>query len=558
MCYSPVSEATRWNGASKKDSKSNAKADIIGVWRDGKTQWRTRVWSDSSASLNTMGTNTSNALRGKPKLSVVVPNGQPQPVPAFLQSSINPAPSATSQSTQEQLPFGCISKTTTITVKSHPAPIPNDRIPIVKTTTVRVTTDAPGCATPQARRPYSMLATKQFSSLNEVVRSDRPEKQRASLSDTSESSVLDDDNASAYSKRSSASSRTSQDTHNEVKPVELPERSSTSIERNSSTTYSVQSPVNAGVFDDGSSVGTPDHPAELVGSIVYTRSVKSTPASPLVRRTSRRRMSSRRSRSLLLTEAYQSMSARPSSCTWSEAEKDLDELLTAIGEEKTFVEIKGLPASKAAAPAIPPKSKRRSIAARPAKLSSTMQPMPMEKADCQLQRNVSVADSVSRMSMGDNMNYERSAVAARMAEQERNISAQAAETIILRIMENLNGLDDLLTTAVVNKGFYRVFKRHELRLMRKTLRNQSPPAWEYRETALTTVTDGSETPNEDRPTPEYTPQKYYECYKRDCTVIDMLKKLFMQHCKSFLRVSTVAALASKDPAKSVRVDAALW
>jgi len=184
--------------------------------------------------------------------------------------------------------------------------------------------------------------------------------------------------------------------------------------------------------------------------------------------------------------------------------------------------------------------------------------MPTEMADYQLQRKVSVADSVSRMSMGENMSYQKGAVAARMAEQDPNLSAQAAQMIILHIMESLEGLDDLFSFAVVNKGFYRVFKKHELKLVRKTLRNQCPPAWEYRETALTTVTDGSETPNEDRPTPEYTPQTYYECYKRDCTVIDMLKKLLMQHCKSFLRVSTVAALASKDLAKSVRVDAALW
>lgn len=45
--------------------------------------------------------------------------------------------------------------------------------------------------------------------------------------------------------------------------------------------------------------------------------------------------------------------------------------------------------------------------------------------------------------------------------QDRSISAQSAEAILLGIFERLGEFDDLYDTAVVNRSFYRVFKRHE-------------------------------------------------------------------------------------------------
>lgn len=138
----------------------------------------------------------------------------------------------------------------------------------------------------------------------------------------------------------------------------------------------------------------------------------------------------------------------------------------------------------------------------------------------------------------------------------RCISPEVAEGVILSILKSLESLDDLFATAVVNKGFYRVFKRHELSLMRSALKKMSPPAWEHREICPPEHYENE--PDTEHPKPDYSPTAYLQYYMRDMYIIAALKSLILEQCQSFLRPETAAALASNDQAESSRVDDAFW
>jgi hypothetical protein len=139
------------------------------------------------------------------------------------------------------------------------------------------------------------------------------------------------------------------------------------------------------------------------------------------------------------------------------------------------------------------------------------------------------------------------------------ISPAGAETLILNILRHLDHLDDVFAAALVNHGFYRVFKRHELDLIKSTLRAMSPPAWEFREIAF---------PGHDRlhaedlemmrPEEEYSPTTYLQLQKHDIRIIRAVKLEILEKCQSFVRPEISAALMSTNPSESARVDDALW
>ena len=139
------------------------------------------------------------------------------------------------------------------------------------------------------------------------------------------------------------------------------------------------------------------------------------------------------------------------------------------------------------------------------------------------------------------------------------ITASDAETVILSIFRHLNHFEDLFSTALVNHGFYRVFKRHELELIKSTLRTMSPPAWEFREIAF---------PGHDmlhaedlemtRPEEEYSPMSYLKLQKQDVQIIRAIKHEILEKCQSFVRPEITVALMSSSPRESARVDDALW
>ncbi|KKY13832.1 putative f-box domain protein [Diplodia seriata] len=154
---------------------------------------------------------------------------------------------------------------------------------------------------------------------------------------------------------------------------------------------------------------------------------------------------------------------------------------------------------------------------------------------------------------------------SRRVPSSRVIAPDAAEVVILSIYERVHCLDDLFSLARVNRGFYRVFKRHELRLMRSALQNECAPAWEHRESSPPYPYEGAEqqylqVPNLDSalPEPEHTATTYFRHHMRDTHIITALKSLVLTRCQSFLRPETVMALASRDAARAARIDRAFW
>ena len=141
-------------------------------------------------------------------------------------------------------------------------------------------------------------------------------------------------------------------------------------------------------------------------------------------------------------------------------------------------------------------------------------------------------------------------------EAERMISADAAEQVLLRILENLDNLQDLFATATVSRGFYRTFKRHELPLMKNALYGMSPAAWELRE--MTPPYPGLEPENSASPRLDYTPTLYLQHYMRDMYTMIALKSMILIHCESFLRADTITALAGGETERASQIDDAFW
>lgn len=142
---------------------------------------------------------------------------------------------------------------------------------------------------------------------------------------------------------------------------------------------------------------------------------------------------------------------------------------------------------------------------------------------------------------------------------KRTITPAVAEAVILSILRNLDHLDDLFAMAVLDRGFYRVFKRNELELIKSTLFKMSAPAWEFREIAypghdLLHAEDLEMT----RPDEEYTPTSYLQLYKRDVQVIRAIKFQIIEKCQSFIRPEISMALINGNAFESARVDDALW
>ena len=136
------------------------------------------------------------------------------------------------------------------------------------------------------------------------------------------------------------------------------------------------------------------------------------------------------------------------------------------------------------------------------------------------------------------------------------ISADAAEQVLLRILENLDNLQDLFATATVSRGFYRTFKRHELPLMKNALYGMSPAAWELRE--MSSPYPGLNAADNSSPRLDYDPTLYLQHYMRDMYTMIALKSMILIHCESFLRSDTITALAGGETERASQIDDAFW
>lgn len=142
-------------------------------------------------------------------------------------------------------------------------------------------------------------------------------------------------------------------------------------------------------------------------------------------------------------------------------------------------------------------------------------------------------------------------------ETEIAVPTTSAENVLLCILSSLSSPADLFNTAIINKGMYRVYKENEMYLLRTIAYNQSPPAYEFREWSPPGRSDGSGSPKSP-PQPEHTPISYMRSYRRGVVVIERLKKLILDHCQTFIRKETAAALADPDHPCAQRFSDAFW
>ena len=124
-----------------------------------------------------------------------------------------------------------------------------------------------------------------------------------------------------------------------------------------------------------------------------------------------------------------------------------------------------------------------------------------------------------------------------------SVSAIDAEQILLSIMQNVHTLPDLFSCATINKGFYRVFKKHELRLLMAVIHRSDEHALKF------IAVEGQR---------GLTPRLLLRAYKRNANVLLQLRTLMLERCASMLRPDTLSGLIGADIEMSIRIDKALW
>ncbi|KAF1348632.1 hypothetical protein BDV97DRAFT_268519, partial [Delphinella strobiligena] len=125
--------------------------------------------------------------------------------------------------------------------------------------------------------------------------------------------------------------------------------------------------------------------------------------------------------------------------------------------------------------------------------------------------------------------------------------------VLLHIMSCLDSIDDLQATSMINKGMRQVFKANEVSLLRTVLKNKSPAACELREWSQVQFSEihvGSGL--------EHTPSTYMHDIRHDHSILQALKVLILDRCRSFLGNEAVAGLTWGDDVNSQRFDDAFY
>jgi hypothetical protein len=586
----------------------------IGIYKHGRIQWKQE---DDASIAGSRSSSTSGKSR-RPKIQVVIPKTQrdrPLPTSPFFghlpfKRGKNTAGDDTKSASVEIMTIPMISELDGEGCQVQPTHHDVSPPSCSKKTFIRDSVVSPLSA-------QQMLPTIQFHPLviPEATK-EEPESESSSQHNVpanSSDESHDDDGSSIYSERSSMTSVEGNSLPNNPK-LNYHARSASAF----SITSPVKAGIFDGEAND-KSVGTgletrhelqspsyspprryaPHPPIEEDSEFVPSCVLRPLRTSTLQRRpTTKRRSSGRNSvrRSLstdpsmgVLNQAASRSSSKQfsrntPSPTLSEAENDLEQHLTSFTEEApatSFTEDNPfkwdevVPRKESvaitndvsgAAPALPRKSsKRQSIVGGP---NFRLSRVPCDHIASQLKRNRSMNKTIGLSieipgktekpkRMADSFVLSPISIPVPPRTIKRTITPASAENVILTILRNLESLDDLFATAVVNRGFYRVFKRHELDLMKTALRKMSPPAWENREICYPGH-DEVDAEDLDRPRRDYTPTTYLQYYTRDMYIIAALKSLIKDKCESFLRPEMCMALVSTEPAETSRVDDALW
>lgn len=177
---------------------------------------------------------------------------------------------------------------------------------------------------------------------------------------------------------------------------------------------------------------------------------------------------------------------------------------------------------------------------------SRTQPLPVKEPQAVLEDSCqphTQVDGANRASRSRRYDFE--------VHMQNAITPDSAEKVIFSIFERIDNFSDLFATARVNRGFYNVFKRHELQLMKRALYNSSPAAWEYREVSAKQIIGGTGAI-------DYTPTTYVQFYKRDNYILKSLKSLLFTRCQKLLRQETINALHNQYDPNAAHIDNAIW
>ncbi|KAF2190503.1 hypothetical protein K469DRAFT_559444 [Zopfia rhizophila CBS 207.26] len=553
----------------------------VGIYKHGRIQWEDENTSSVEGSISEPRSPRSRKSR-RPRIQVIIPNDQRnRPLPSIPFFSHNHHVRSASADI----------------VYNHEVSPPSGS----KNTRVRDSIVSP--LSTQLHRPQRSLPSAKIE--NPEHQSNSSAHSNIPLLSNSSDESHGDDASSIYSQRSSMTS-VEASSPTQKKAINFRERTG-------SAAFSIKSPVDAGIFDEEAQGRAPDaksvnaetgpritspailpsrryatHPP-IEEDVVFQptcvlRPSRKTPNNLPPRRVSSRPSSNHSSRRRSLasnptmgvinqainrSESKQFSSGIPSP-TLSEAENDLEQHLTAFGDDNPFKwdeviarTAAGIDETQDSPPVLPRKSSKRQSQIGPANFRLSR--VPCNHIASQIKRNrslgkgkgltISIPSKTKRMTD----DFFLSPIPIPPKATKRSITPEVAENVILTILRSLESLDDLFATAIVNRGFYRVFKRHELDLMKSSLRKMSPPAWEYREICYPGHDQHDQEDLETaRPRLDYTPTTYIQYYTRDFYIIGALKSLIKDQCQSFVRPEISVALVSSDPADSARVDDALW
>ncbi|KAF1812471.1 hypothetical protein P152DRAFT_340342 [Eremomyces bilateralis CBS 781.70] len=601
-----------------RDQSCEPKPNVIGVWRDGAAHWdakqaeqRPRITIAPATHATPTNIPVFVADVNEPELPPIVPAKDPPRSASAkaqrprIQLVIPP------DRYQTPLPALTYSSQPSVTQAPKSAPVvapPSFQPPAPGTKTMNAT--PLGLYTPESQRlmqTITLIPSKLFNNPLE-----RPLRPSLSSSTSEEDVRSDDDDTSNYSHRSSMTSV------EETAPIIPPKaaRPFNFYNRTTSAAFSIANPVDAGVFENetlsiagleysqSSAKRRPIPAAQPVpaAELTYSPAVSSasttsapfsgvvSPLSPVAPRIRRKQVpSSYSQRPLANTNTSKNYTRGVPSPTWSEAQHDLEIHLTAISEVSPFQwDDFVLPERQSimTPPMTPPRRSSKRLS-HPLHLAEHLRPQlaTQPPKSCPSRYEVDHRHH-SHTSIGESTIigfYEQTAPSTRslmlqdkVAQHERVITPPAAEIIIQKIMENLDDLGDLFAAALTNKGFYRVFKRHEMHLIRTVLRKQSPAAWEYLETLTPAHPPAGTTevthPDEDLMSPisaidrnqgsepesaahksKHTPTSYIRFFTRDTYIIAALKLLVLERCQSFLRPTTVAALSNPNPSDAAAI-----
>jgi hypothetical protein len=568
---------------STKRERKNSQSDVIGVWRNGRAQWELLggigLGQENDGRPKTacgMPTSSENSFgtpkTDKPKIQVVIPNNPSarRPfsfVPFFSRSVSEPAshgitvshaisqdispPSVTSGKSTESFQISAISPPAIVY-----RPIPQRHsLPI--TTTISKT---PAFNSNLLSERSSPAANRSLSSNSSSSGSDGEDNTSQICSSRSSMTSIGEHSTESFrSKKEDGRNRRGSSS------------SVTSFKRgNDSEQHRKQAPLRSSPNPQAENAVSPiDEDLRMAGFIDMLRSPS------MQRPKSKKRISSSRGTQLLARiDSKEELRTQGPSPTLSEAERSLEAQLTGIPNEwreqqsphpsSPMPDILLSPVRAPPPPPPPRKSSKRK--ARKAKVSevpseafsaaveATQRARKIRQQQVAINQKAAIAQSKLRRT--DSV---RSILSLVFEDDEfQPVDANAAETVVYHMLNNVQSLQDLFNTAIITKGFYRVFKAHELELIRQVLRTQSSAAWEYREICRPND-DDEEDLYSAAPPEDYSPTSYIQSYKADTQIIMTLKDLVFKRCQSLLRAETITQLSTGSLFDSSSdVDNALW